>query len=442
MLDPEVRIAALPTVPFVTSSVSATPEHEGGDQTDSVTGANLQTINAPQRFVISSDYYHHSGANVAEAKVDSVVTEFMVGGIRTVVEPDFDLQKVYVLQWSINNESCVYDGRVCRRMLDEFYPLKFFASIRGIKHDQLFTEFNVGAARQISLSTEVRMRAEYNIKEKRRPRSIVDEQMELLKVRDGEMVNISLKAQLVVEDGEADEGYSSWNGDLVDQVHWLEIPLSVLQVKVNACLNSSAYLSILGAATSKAIKKGMQDGLAVVITHGQEGRVLTDVAAFNPSAESDYISALQELQSLNFSLFPDLQSNKDASLETLMNILHLDDTLMERLDLDASHPHVDQLMENIVNNRLALHDVFVSFFEPLSIVALEGTKGNFGAAPDTTNALSTTYASASSIPLIFIDDYVVVHADNQDSTGVDGQAGVGTNVNPFPNIDDAELDIS
>ncbi|GKC78754.1 hypothetical protein Tco_1129528 [Tanacetum coccineum] len=143
----------------------------------------------------------------------------------------------------------------------------------------------------------------------------------------------------------------------------------------------------------------MQDRLATGITHSQEGRVLTDVVAFNPFTESDYISALQELQSVNFSLFADLQSNKDASLKTLMDILRLDETLTERL-------------------------------------------GNSGAAPDTTTALSTTYASASSIPPIFTDDYVVVHADNQESTGADGQAGIGANVNPFPNIDNAELDIS
>ncbi|GJW95066.1 hypothetical protein Tco_0174738, partial [Tanacetum coccineum] len=58
------------------------------------------------------------------------------------------------------------DGRVCREMVDEFSLPKFFALIRGMEHDQLFIEFNVGAARQISLGAEVRMRAEYNIKEK------------------------------------------------------------------------------------------------------------------------------------------------------------------------------------------------------------------------------------------------------------------------------------
>ncbi|GKC47383.1 hypothetical protein Tco_1065105, partial [Tanacetum coccineum] len=195
VLNPEVKVAALPTFPFVTSFVSATPE-----------------------FVISSDSSHHSGANVVEAEVGSVVrsyvsmmtvattvtstvdpattvkekfiepslfgggsysaggadhtiggfsdltgNEFIISGIRTVISHDTDLQKVYVPQWSVTNGSHLDDGRVFREMVDEFAPLMFFTSIRGMEHGQLFIEFNVGATRQMFLGAEVRMRAEYNI---------------------------------------------------------------------------------------------------------------------------------------------------------------------------------------------------------------------------------------------------------------------------------------
>ncbi|GJX82372.1 hypothetical protein Tco_0331853 [Tanacetum coccineum] len=68
-----------------------------------------------------------------------------------------------------------------------------------------------------------------------------------------------------------------------------------IKLAIAKCLHSLEYLSTLGAAISRAIEKGIQDGLAVGITHGHEGRVLSDVAAFNPFAESDYISTLQEL---------------------------------------------------------------------------------------------------------------------------------------------------
>ncbi|GKF64695.1 hypothetical protein Tco_0188143, partial [Tanacetum coccineum] len=99
-------------------------------------------------------------------------SDFLIGGIRTVVEPHFDLQK-------------------------------FFASIRGMEHDQLFTEFNVGVGRYISLSAEVRMRVEYNIKEKRKLRAVVEEKDILLKAK-GEKVD-NLKAQLLVKEVEATE---------------------------------------------------------------------------------------------------------------------------------------------------------------------------------------------------------------------------------------------
>ncbi|GKE10711.1 hypothetical protein Tco_1414262, partial [Tanacetum coccineum] len=274
------------------------------------------------------------------------------------------LQKVYVPQWSVTNGSRLDDGRVCHEMLDEFAPPKFFASIRGMEHGQLFTEFNVGAARQIYLSVEVRMHAEYNIKEKRRLRSVVDEQTELLKaieksLRDEVRVLKDHNTTLEKEKSELDVKMANLVASV--KVYELETSFAILQEKVTVyedymsqlekfqdermevvykkfnklhadfiemtlhleekfyphllttidgrrwlltydmelvfakCLNSPEYLSALGVAINKAIEKGMKDRPTTGITHGQEGRVLTDVDAFNPSMESDYISALQDL---------------------------------------------------------------------------------------------------------------------------------------------------
>ncbi|GJV31566.1 hypothetical protein Tco_1391966 [Tanacetum coccineum] len=534
--------------------------------TTTVTSTADPTTTTKERFVEPSIFGggSSSGAEHTVGGFSGLTgSDFIVGGIRTVVSPDTDLQKVYIPQWSVTNGSRLDDGRTCREMVDEFAPPKFFASIRGMEHDQLFTEFNVGAARQMSLSAEVRMRAEFNIREKRRLCSLVEEKDSLLKARDEEIK--SLKAQLLVKETEAAEAihlraeaskFEVVEKSLQDEIKSLkerntalEKEKGVLDVKVadlaatvkvreqeaadsdamvttvklqtdrlvdqmavvhekfnkldadfiETCLhleerfyphllttiagrrwlltygmqlavfkflNSPEYLSALGAAISKAIEKGMQDGLAAKITHGQEGRVLTDVAAFNPSAEDDFTSALQEVQNVNFSLLAELQSNKDASVETVMDLLRLDEALAERLGLNDSQPHVDQLMvpvhhspdqtvigaralsfsldvshgrvqrirENIANNRSALRDVFVSFSEPLSTAALEGTGGTSSVAPDTTTALSVTLVSASTIPPISMDDYEITHAD--------GQGNAGADVDPFPNVDDAELIIS
>ncbi|GJZ27502.1 hypothetical protein Tco_0571755 [Tanacetum coccineum] len=538
-----VRGEPIPSLPFITSYVSTTPEYTEADSlirssAPAMTTATTVTVTAGAATVVKETVTKPSLFATGSSSV---------GGTKPI--PD-----VYVPRWNVTNGSRLDDNRDFCEMGDDFAPPKFFASVCGMEHDQLFAEFNVGVARQMILSVEVRMRAEYNIEEKRRLKYVVDDQAEVLKdeIRslkernaslekekgELEVTVVDLAALVKVREQEAAAldvvvtTVKLQNDRLVDQVHELETSSAGLREKVAVyencmsqlekfqdermkevndkfdkldvdviemalhleerfyphllttivgrrwllthgiklsiakCLHSLEYLSALGAAISRAIEKGMQDGLAAEITHGQEGRVLSDVAAFNPSAESDYISALQELQDVNFSLLAELKSNKDASIETLMNILRLEEPVAERLGLQASQPHEDQLMvpihhspdqtvmgatslsfsldvsrnraqkirDNIANHRSALRDVFVSIVEPLSSVALEGTEGTSGTVPETTTALSVIFTHVSSIPPIFMDDYEIAHADDQ--------GNVGANVDPFPNVDDAELIIS
>nr|GFC66973.1 cold-regulated 47 [Tanacetum cinerariifolium] len=76
-----------------------------------------------------------------------------------------------------------------------------------------------------------------------------------------------------------------------------------MKLVIAKCLNSPEYLSTLGTTVNKAIEKGMQDGLAVGIIHGREGRVLID-----------------------------LKANKDASIEAVMNILRYEEHLAASME--------------------------------------------------------------------------------------------------------------
>ncbi|GKC22772.1 hypothetical protein Tco_1024922 [Tanacetum coccineum] len=224
VLNAEVRGEVIPTLPFVTAFVSATPERKGANVTkaevDSLVRSTVSIMTTVTTVVPTVD----SSAVAKEKTVkpllfgafsssaggtdptpggffDRTGSDFLVGGIRTVIDPDSDLQKVYIPQWNVTNGPRLDDGGVCRGMVDEFAPSKFFASIRGMEHDQLFNKFNARAASQISLRAKVRMRAEYNIKEKRRLKSVVKEKDVLLKARDEEIEN--LMAQLLLKEAEA-----------------------------------------------------------------------------------------------------------------------------------------------------------------------------------------------------------------------------------------------
>ncbi|GJW90599.1 hypothetical protein Tco_0168152 [Tanacetum coccineum] len=332
-LTVEQGVPALPTLPFITSSVTASPLEEGGDLTDSVTGPSLRTVGPSTRFVVLSDSSQHSGAKSADPEVDSLVSK--------------DKRRV--------RDGSGFD--VGLHSCGGGYRYLFGGNL---------------SARNLSLSSEVRMRAEYNILEKRKWRSLAEEKEVCLGVE-----RIVSGLNELSDLGASSSSLKSRNQNLVNQVHELEIsstnlreklemyegslkqleefqddlmrPLKTRLAEIDAdftrccmrfqesfhphllnivagrrwllthgmkllvvkCLNSTEYMEALGHSFGCAIEKGMQEGLAVGIEHGQAGRCLTDLEAYIPSAEADFNSAIRDLRDLNFPLLQELSNKKD-----------------------------------------------------------------------------------------------------------------------------------
>nr|GEW84007.1 hypothetical protein [Tanacetum cinerariifolium] len=527
----EVRGEVAPTLPFVTSYVSATPEHEGGDHTDSASRADLRTFGPPPRpsalvvaaaitttsivdpaivvkektvkpSIFSADSASAGRTNLAIGDfTDLSGYDFLVGGIRTVISIDTDIQKVYMPYWSVTNGARLDDGRIFCEMVDEERRrMKSVVEekdtlltardeeIRSLKAQLLLKE--VEAAKAIRLcakdsnfkAVEKSLQGEVEAL-KERSYTLEKEKNELnVKVADL-AASVKVKEQEVADLDAQLTSVKSHNDSLVDQLEkfqneqmrvvndkfdklhadFVEMALHLeerlypyllttiscrmwllahdVDLAIVECLNSPEYLSALGAAISKSIENGMQDGLAAGIDHGKEGRVLTDVAAYNPSMEDDYVSALQDLHNVNLPLLSELKVNKDASVETLMNILRLENVLAERLGLNDSQPRVDQLMKiknNIANQRSALRDVFVPLVEPFSSAVLMGTEGTPSTAAGVTTALSMAFASTSFVPLLSTNDYEIMGVVGQGGASAKSQV-VSEHADPFPNVDDVDL---
>ncbi|GJU36213.1 gypsy type transposase [Tanacetum coccineum] len=486
-------------------------------------------------FVVDSSY--HSGANIVEAEVDSFArpsvllmtmattitsmadqttttkerfcepsifgggsssgaehtvggfsgltsSDFIIGGIDTVVSPNTDLQKVYIPQWSVTNGSWLDDGRTCREMVDEFAPPKFFASIRGMEHDQLFMEFN--------------------------------EKYSLLKARDEEIK--SLKAQLLVKETEAAKAihlrakaykFEVVEKSLHDEIKSLkecntslEKETSVLDVKVadlaatvkvreQETTNSDAMLTTVKLQNDRLADQvreletssaGLQENIAVyencmsqlekfqdeqmTIMHEKFNKLDADFIETCLHLEETFyphllttivghrwlltygmklavfkcLNSLKYLSALGAAISKAIKKGMQDGVEAVMDPLRLDEALTERLGLNDSHPHVDQLMilvhhspdQTVISARSLSLSLDVS--HAFVYCGLEGTGGTSSVAPDTTTALSVTLASASTIPPISIDDYEIAHVEDQGNAGAD--------VDTFLNVDDVELIIS
>ncbi|GJY93879.1 hypothetical protein Tco_0509661, partial [Tanacetum coccineum] len=147
---------------------------------------------------------------------------------------------------------------------------------------------------------------------------------------------------------------------------------------VMKCLHSPKYMTALGGVIGHAVEKGIQDGLAASIDHGQARRVLADVATYDPSAEANYLAVINDLRSEDFSLLAQLESRKDASIIDIIDLLHLEG--------DATDCF------------FSLTDAMVPLVEPLSIRSLTREVSSFEVLAVTT-ALPTTFSQASIILL-------------------------------------------
>nr|GEU54037.1 hypothetical protein [Tanacetum cinerariifolium] len=448
------------------ASVSTTPEREDGDHIDSVAEPNLCTVGAPYFVPIMTTI------TTTTSTVDpTLVTK------KKFVEPSpFGVGSSSAggtdpIMGSVTNGSRIDDDRVCHEMVDEFAPPKFFASVRGMEHDQLFTEFNVEDTRQMSLSAEVRIRAEYNVNKKRRLKSVVENQGELLKDREEKIE--SLKARLLLKEADAAKAihlcaeasnFETVEKSLQDETNALrerdvilEKEQNALDVKVTELetlvvskerdlidLNALVTFSSLKMTTLQNRYMSWRSHLTNfkrrwLLTQGME---LAIIKCLN---SPEYLSALGA--AIGKAIKKEFKSNKDASIEAVMTILCLEGPLAEKLGLDELQPNVDQLMVHIHHSpdkvvigattlSLALDVSNIRVRKPLSTAVLTGTKGTsdvISATGGATTTLSTTFSSASIIAPISVDDYEVIDAEDQ--------VAANGNAASFPNVDDAKLNI-
>ncbi|GJR29985.1 hypothetical protein Tco_1106217 [Tanacetum coccineum] len=335
-------------------------------------------------------------------------SDFVVGSIHAEGDTNIGLEDVYVPEWSVTKGFELNDGSKCANMIDHFTPPVFFKTVRGMEHEQLFAEFNWRSVAEekdnllTAKDKEIEELKSQLIKSK-------DESAELEAYEGGmkqlEEFQDSLMKPLEARVAELDADFTKCCISFQENFHphllnviagrrWLLT--HGMRLLVAKCLKSSDYMEALGFALSHAIEKGMQDGLAASIEHGQAGRCLTDLEAYIPSAEDDFNFAVCDVHGLDFPL-----------------VRQLFEKTLEMADLQ---PDVNQLMvpvhdkqKRVVIGSQALSmamDVFRG--RPLSAIPEEPAESLAA-----TNALSTIVIVPLPDPSLSVEDN-----ENPDSAGV------------------------
>nr|GEU57984.1 hypothetical protein [Tanacetum cinerariifolium] len=330
-----------------------------------------------ERFVVLSDSPCHSSSNVTDAEVSSIVRYL-------VLDPPVMTTVIATTVVAAASSVLVPRAGVEPVHASIFADSTFAGTVRGVDYND-FLEFNVGATRQTCLDIEERdveimsLRAQLTLKEAK-----VMETTAL----EGKAAN--LESATAIKDIEL--AINLLIKCLYRRPHVVKILSDKVEELDSNLMGMALHLDedFYPRAIGRAIEKGMQDGLAASIDHGKARKGLVGVVAYNPSTKANYVSAVNALRAEDFPLLAQPESQKDANIADIMGLLHLEGD-------DASR-------------RLSLSDAMDPLIEPLSAENLVGEASTSGvpAAFFSTNALSTNFVQASSIPPILASDHEVV----------------------------------
>ncbi|GKA36119.1 hypothetical protein Tco_0722610 [Tanacetum coccineum] len=251
ILNTEVGVEAMATLPLITSSVSTTRKREGGNPTNSVIGPNLHTIGPSKRFIISPDSSDRSSTNATEVEVDTfirsaapllVMTKAMIStsiaSVPFIPFPEAAAKITSQVQHSIFNDSS-FAGNMKPNITGPSH-------LHGKKLLMGSWEINFDCERQADL-LKVRMK-----RLKTEKPSIVDGKLKLLeadRLRIQVSVVEAMESDVFIGDRDASENrkndlglrylnvvvssLKSQNDGLVDQVHTLEATCSGLRDQVS-----------------------------------------------------------------------------------------------------------------------------------------------------------------------------------------------------------------
>ncbi|GJW62241.1 hypothetical protein Tco_0111576, partial [Tanacetum coccineum] len=164
-LAAKIGATAAATVSFVTSFVTPTPELEGGGHGDSIAGPNLRTQLASERFVVLTDFSHHSSTHAADDEVTSIASTRQVPpsifrdpasigeanqdiacpshlvGIELSTDSFFvsqdvnseTLYQIYIPKWNVTNDSALDDPDIFRGVIDHLAHPVLFSQLRRKK---------------------------------------------------------------------------------------------------------------------------------------------------------------------------------------------------------------------------------------------------------------------------------------------------------------------
>ncbi|GJT32185.1 hypothetical protein Tco_0922604 [Tanacetum coccineum] len=454
-------VPALPTLPFITLSMAASPLEEGEDRTDSVAGAKSADPEVDSLVRSAAPVMTEATTVATVATIVAIPAD--VSKDRSAPRPSVfgsssssektdraGFEEIYVPEWTVTKGFELNDGHSCANMIDQFTPPAFFKTVRGMDHEQLFADLmkwkslteekdclleardkeieelksqllkateesaevsqlraqvSVLEASENSMRGEVASIKEHNV--------LLEQECDSLKLKVTSLEStVAEKDHELADLGASSSSLESRNQSLVNQVHELETSSTDLREKLEMYEGSLKQLEEFQDNLMRPLETRLAEidsDFTRCFGYWPHGMKLLVVKCLN---STEYMEALGH--AFGRAIEKGMQEGLAAGFERriswkitwdIMDLLRLDDAVAEALALvvalDICRGRVKKMERNLFECLPLLKDVFVSLDHPLSTKVLIEPP----VVTPATNVLSTVVIVPHPGPSVSVQDY-------------------------------------
>nr|GEX44654.1 beta-lactamase domain-containing protein 2-like [Tanacetum cinerariifolium] len=242
----------------------------------------------------------------------------MVGSPKSIYQPR-----------GVTNNCRLDTSNACQDMVDHIVPPGYFSELRHFPNDEFLNQYNTTLARQVSMVSELRLRFEQETKLLKKAVAQVARRDQRIQAREKHIKNLEalLEAEADMKDiaeaknvklvkeleslrvqiKAAFEEFKKYKDDRVSsRCAEIDARLDALSIDFDEELYPQMLTAIVELrqvftdVVSARIAKGMSEGLKHGVEHGKAKVDLAAIEAYDPEADTKYVTALHALKDLKY----------------------------------------------------------------------------------------------------------------------------------------------
>nr|GEU42359.1 ribonuclease H-like domain-containing protein [Tanacetum cinerariifolium] len=225
--------------------------------------------------------------------------------------------EIYQPGWGMTNSCRLDTPDACQNVVDHMVPSGYFFELRHMPNVEFLSQYNKELTQQVAMGSQLRLRFEQEVRLLKKARAQIARRGQRTQVREEKIKKLDQEIQglqkqtsdlktLLKAETDMKKATETKNADLTKELESLQL--------------RQVYVDVVSAR----IAKGMSEGLKYRVEHKKANLDLEAIEAYDLEAETKYVAALHALRDLKYPMVDHLELLKDASIDVVMESLHLE----------------------------------------------------------------------------------------------------------------------